>query len=352
MRRPEIFNAYEKLPQHAEQSGDKPSKLELHTFIENYAASLSSLIRAFPKDNVDMNALEAHLWDRLKYFYKYDKFGQVSIEAKEEQKFINEAIKLIEAWFYQGDWTSCLEVPSDEQMQEMFAGREKGFLSRTRSNPNADQHPNLGRNEGLPNIYDEVASGRPLREIYEDHAFKFFHGPAGVINTLTKIRTRRGIFAHESKFKKLVGASSAHAAQTFEGWGYDIDASGDPDVATFLAAEERMRITPRYIKAGEEYQRPLFFYKTSMVAAELIRRTGEGRLTQEGFQDIMRRRRDVVADFVKKGESGEFVPFDFVPNRNRSSSVDASSVHVNTTELPFALFAVDHLKAQYDQRKK
>ncbi|MFA5954252.1 MAG: hypothetical protein WC817_01805 [Patescibacteria group bacterium] len=356
MRKSEIFQAYAELPHNKDKQEDEPGRLDLRTFIENYAASLPSIIRAFPKDNLDINALEAHLWDRLKAFYQYASFGEVAVETKEEQHFINEAIRGIEDWFYDGAWTSCLEVPNEEQLQQLFSGKEKGFLQRTRQTKQPQQHPNLGRERRLPNIYNDAASGYALRDVYTEHAFKFFHGPAGVINTLTKIRSRRGIVANESKFRGLISATSAHYHQKLEDWGYDVAKTGmaarqdgnDPDVVAVVESEERMRSQPSYIRSGQEFQRPLFFCKTSLIGAELIRRTGEGKLTQQGFQDIMTWRRKQMTNYEQKHrrEAPDFIPFDFVPGGSRSSIV-----HVNTKELPFALFAVDHMKDLHDRRK-
>lgn len=354
MKRPEIFRAYGNLSENETKAGDEPEKLDLRSFIRNYATSLASIVRAFPKDNLDINALEAHVWDRIKYFYRYESFGEVGIETKEEQQFINTAIRLIEDWFYKGDWVSCLEVPSQEDIAKMLSGRESGFLQRIRSVKNRKEHPNLGRDiaRSLPNIYEDAVSGDNLQKVYQEHAFKFLHGPAGVINTLTKIRSRRGIVANESKFRGLIQSTSLYYPEKLRSWGYEVPRPGAKfstknfgrDVAIVQDSEDRMRVLPGYIKKGQEYKRNLFFLKTSLIAAELIRRTGEGHLTKQGFEDIMAWLREQI---TKEPNSADFIPFDFVAEGSRSSVL-----HVNTKELPFALFAVDFLKDKRDKSKK
>ena len=99
MKRPEIFKAYGDL-EGIDSIPNVSNKLSLRDFIRNYAVSLSSIVRAFPKANLDINALEAHVWDRLKYFYRYESFGEVNIESKEDVNFINQAIKLIKAYIF------------------------------------------------------------------------------------------------------------------------------------------------------------------------------------------------------------------------------------------------------------
>jgi hypothetical protein len=128
MDKPPILKNYKELKRSKDSGALKQGKnfrLTLRDFIENYATSLSNVIKVFPKSNLDINALEAHIWDRLKYFFQYDSFKDVSIETPEEVKFINEAIKLIEEWFYEGDWTSCLVTPSDEDIQKMLSGKPR-----------------------------------------------------------------------------------------------------------------------------------------------------------------------------------------------------------------------------------
>ncbi len=350
MKRPEIFKAYGNLTESGEQPEGGLEKLDLRSFIRNYAASLASVVRAFPKDNLDINALEAHVWDRIKYFYRYESFGEVEIETKEEQQFINTSIRLIEEWFYKGEWTSCLEVPSKEDIERILLGRDNSFLQRVRNVKDRKAHPNLGRDRAqpLPNIYEDAASNEDLQAVYRDHAFKFLHGPAAVINTLTKIRSRRGIVANESKFRGLINSTVNYYPNLLASWGYDLkkDRNHHPvqDVNSLFESERRMQVQPEYIRKGQEYKRNLFFQKTALIAGELIRRTGEGRLTKDGFQNIMSWLRERVAG---EPESTNFIQFDFVEEGSRSSIL-----HVNAGELPFALFAVDYLKDRRDKMVK
>lgn len=352
MPRGEIFQAYQELPKRDPTPDPEHSKLDLRGFIENYVTSLADLIRAFPKGRLDINALEAHYWDRLKAFYPYASFVDVEIKTTEEAKFINEAIKLIEDWFYAGAWTDCLETPTEEELKQLLLhGNKNTPLQRSRRVKRASQHPNLGRDADLPNIYEDVASGRNLQEVYNNHAFKFFHGPAATINTLTKVRSRRPIEANDSKFKKLVTSASEYYPAKLRSWGYEISGASsgakrrslDLDASLVIAADDRMHVQPKYIRRGEEFTRNLFFYKTSLIAAELIRRTGDGELTKSGFQNIMA---GIRQQTQRNPQNPDFVPFDFVPTGSRSSGL-----HVNTVELPFALFAVDYLKQQNDRKK-
>ncbi len=347
MKRPEIFKAYQNLLENDTKSKGEPEKLDLRSFIRNYATSLANVVKAFPKDNLDINALEAHIWDRIKYFFRYESFGEVDIETKEDQRFINTAIRLIEDWFYKGDWTSCLEVPSSEDVAKIFSGREKSFLQRTRKIKDTKASPNLGRDSTrpLPNIYEDAASSGDLQKVYKEHAFKFLHGPAAVINTLTKVRSRRGIIANDSKFQGLITATANYYPHKLASWGFDLEKSRthhpDRNVNSLFESEKRMRMQPDYIRKGQEYKRNLFFLKTSLIAAELIRRTGEGGLTKEVFEKTMEWLRKQA---VKEPGSADFIPFDFVAEGSRSSLL-----HLNTKELPFALFAVDYLKNKRDK---
>jgi hypothetical protein len=227
-------------------------------------------------------------------------------------------------------------------------------LQKTRNLKDKNFHPNQGRDTAspLPNIYEDAASGDDLQKVYKEHAFKFLHGPAAVINTLTKIRSRRGIVANDSKFKGLIQSTAQYYPGKLRSWGYEIPKPGEKfgaknserDATAVLDSEKRMRIQPGYIKKGQEYKRNLFFLKTSLIAAELIRRTGEGHLTKKGFEDTMTWLREQVA---KDPASADFIPFDFVAEGSRSSVL-----HANTKELPFALFAVDYLKNKLNNKHK
>jgi len=99
MARSRIFETYNAL----QQSGDlnPQGRINLRDFIENYAVSLPAIIHAFPRGNLDIKALEAHIWDRIKQYYRFQNLD-LPIETSQEAEFINESIKLIEDWFYKG----------------------------------------------------------------------------------------------------------------------------------------------------------------------------------------------------------------------------------------------------------
>jgi len=362
MKRPEIIQAYDRLSSTEPKAGIEQGESGLRRYVENYAVSLPAIVRGFPKGNLDIKALEAHYWDRLKYFYRYEDL-HLPVDTKKEAKFINLAIRLIEEWFYKGEWTSCLETPAEPDIRQMLAHGKGGFLEKTRRKPD----PNLGRDgkysEGVsvPNIYDDEASGQNLVQVYNAHAFKFLHSPASVMNTFTKIDTVREIVANDTSFRHLISATSPHARTVLRGWGYQVPEQGarmiirdnDPNVIDVVNSEERMQSTPWYIKPKQEYKRNLFFMKTSMIAAELIRRTGEGHLTKQGFQDTMAWLRVQIEEEKKRAieegrRASDFVPFNFA-GQDRSRS---SMLHVNTKEFPFALFAVDYLNTARRQKHK
>lgn len=356
MQKPEIFQAYDNLPKGNSETGDRKDRLNLRDFIRNYAVSLPAIISAFPKDNLDINALEAHVWDRLKTFYKYENFGEVDIEAKEEVEFINKAIRLIEEWFYKGEWTSCLQTPKEQDIREMLSGRENSYLQRVRR---SNRLPNLGRDgihpgsPPLPNIYEDAKSGRNLRDVYLEHAFKLFHGSAAEINTLTNIRSNKGISANESKFKGLINSTSQYYPEKLQNWGYEVPGTRgvsrqinpDRDVASVIESEKRMRAQLNYTKLGQEYRPILLSFKNALIAAELIRRTGEGQLTKQGFINIMAWLRGQVA---KQTTPQDLIAFNFAGEATSRSSM----LYANTKQLPFSLFEVDNLKHMYDSRKK
>jgi len=211
----------------------------------------------------------------------------------------------------------------------------------------------VGRDDPVPNIYDAVRLGKDSLEIYRYHAFKFFHGPAAVSNTLTKVNSERQIFSNESRLRSLVNNTVAHYRKVLEAWGYELPKIGfsksgvrpDQDVLTAIDSEAFVRSKPKYIGRGEEFKRELFFFKTSMAAAEMIRRTGKGRLTKDGFKESIQ---------WLKSQPGydpievSFLSFDFAPGNNNRTSF----MHVNSKELPFALFAVDYLKHKHDNAVK
>jgi hypothetical protein len=363
----EIFRAFDKLP--AAEIPDEPEEggLNLRGFIEHYVASpaLANIIRAFPRSNLDIKALEAHVWDRLRDFYRYDYFSDVNIESPEEIKFVNKGIELIEDWFYDGGWTSCLDTPSEEQIQKLLSGHEHGFLQTVRRTEPTAENRNLGRGvePPIPNIYEDAASGRDLREVYFEHAFRFLHGPAAVLNTLTRIRSSsKDIKANSGKFQQLIESAYQHAIENLKSWGYEINNSTDPDVKAAIESRRIMAKMPDYIRQREEYKRNLFFLKTCMIAAELIRRTGDGRLTAEGFRNIMawrkkeiekeRRRKPHQTPEDQKLPETTF-PFDFanVNNLDNLGRSRSSVLHVNADELTMALFVVDFLRQRNEQNK-
>ncbi len=226
----EILKSYNEIPrQPAKVKSDGAKKDEtpviydLREFIHTYITSLANVIKVFPNDNLDINALEAHYWDRLRYFNKYDSFKEVRIKNKEEIEFINKAISAIEDWFYGGAWTSCLATPTDQEIKDLLSHNRNTFLKRVRKETNSDMPPNLGRDTKypLPNIYEDVAAGINPRQVYLGHAFKFFHGPAAVLNTLTKISTQQEIRANKIRFEEFIKLLMLRSVpEKFQQWGY------------------------------------------------------------------------------------------------------------------------------------
>jgi hypothetical protein len=360
----EILKAYHDIPKRP--SGVKgeeiPETYDLRKFVETYITSISNIIRAFPTSNLDINALEAHYWDRLRYFYNYDKFKEVKVEKKEEIRFINLAIRTIEDWFHDGSWTSCLTAPTDAEIQKMLTHGQSTFLKRVRDMKDTELHPNLGRDgrdygnssagKPEPDIYAEIASGADPRDVYLRHAFKFFHGPAAVLNTLTKVSTREGVVANRERFENFIKQVILIANIQLRRWGYRSD---DPEARILKDSERNLNGQADYLK---RCTRTLFFMKTCLEGAEIMRRTGHPRLTKEDFQRILslikaeQERQKADKEKKKVGDSEDvstdLILFNFSPTKG----FEGSTMHVNAVELPLALIAVDYLRSLYDKRQE
>lgn len=347
MPRPKILESFDRL-EHHDPNDQAPNDLSLRKYIETYAVSLPAIIRGFPRGNLDIRALEAHYWDRLKEYYKYDDFKAVKIESKEAVEFINTAIKMIEAWFYNGKWTECLVEPNEEALRKALSDRKNNFLARVRQNT---QVPNLGRdrrNAGLPpmpDIYEDAASSEDLLAVYRKHAFKFFHSPAVVLNTLTKIETEQKVKVSDIAFTYLINGAKEQARSRLKEWS-DIRPKSR---GVLNKSGDIMIETPNYIKnePRNAFKRKLFFMKTCMAAAELIRRTQtkDGRLTLEGFEWVMDLREREMERAKRENRDSNYLPMDFAGGDGEKIPYSQSSIlHVNTQELPIALMAVDYLR--------
>lgn len=348
MKEADILKTYREVSKEAaqvaeeEKDADKEAAFDLHTFIETYIHSPAALIRAFPTSNVDMNALEAHLWDRLRYYYPYDSFKHVEVKTKKEIEFINEVISSIEEWFYGAAWTSCIDTPTDAEIRQMFAGDRNTFLKKVRRENDTVAHPNLGRDgrdygghrgKPLPNIYEEITAEADPRQVYLRHAFKFFHGPAAILNTLTKIAPQREITANLIKFDNFIREVMREIPERLKEWGYGRDSLGTGLV------RESMHSLDRQSDVYKRCRRTLFFMKTCLEGAEMMRRIGHPRLTREDFEEVAAWIQKTQAEEAAKGHSKDHIPFDFAVSPEFKGSV----MHVNPKELPLALFAVDHL---------
>lgn len=307
---------------------------DLRKFLETYVTSLPNLIKAFPRNNLDINALEAHTWDRLRYFYTYDSFKDVEIKKKEEIRFINKAISLMEEWFYGGEWTSCMTMPESEAIQEMVSHEKDTFLKRVRRVEHADLNPNLGRDakRPTPNIYEDIESGKDPQEVYFNHAFKFFQGPAAILNTLTKIATQREIVSDRARFESFIRSVTPWAQQKFREWGYGQGPAFVEDGVKSLNGQR---------EGFKQCRRMLFFMKTSLEGAEMMRRTRHPGLTRGDFEATIGWIGKSQEEQKNRHQSPDFLPFDFSP----SGEFPGSMMHVNARELPLALLSVEYLRS-------
>ncbi len=363
MPRPKIFESFdllnsEEAGQEAEQKTPhierNPNDLSLRKYIEAYAVSLPAIVRSFPRGNLDMRALEAHYWDRLKKYYPYDDFKAVRIESKEEIEFINTAIKMIEGWFYKGQWTSCLAQPSEAEIKEALEGRQNNFLQKVRANK---QIPNLGRDRKgvrlppMPDIYEDAQFSKDLPQVYREHAFKFFHSPAAVMNTLTKVETVRKVEVNDAAFLNLITSAQNHAESKLAEWSksHKGNAVTSNDAEILRQSGRVMKMEPGYIRHNprNKFKRELFFMKTCMAGAELMRRsnTENGELTLDNFEGIMDLLKQEMARAKEEGRDPNYLPMDFAGGDGKEKPYSqSSSLHVNTKELPIALMAVDYLR--------
>ncbi len=308
---------------------------DLRKFVETFVTSLPNIIKAFPGSNLDMDALEAHLWDRIRYFFKFEKFDDVKIDKKEEIIFINKAIAAIEDWFYSGNWTSCLAIPGTEDINRMFSTKENTFLKRVQKEKDTENNPNLGRDREIPNIYEELASGKNPKDVYKRHAFKFFHGPAGVINVLTKVSAEKDIVSNMKKFDDFIRSVTQFATTKFNEWGYK---PGDPNSGRVRVSLNSLSKQPDVYK---KCRRTLFFMKTCLEAAEMIRREGHEHLTREDFEKVLTWIQDTQEDQISRASSADYIPFNF----SEKGDFQGSLMHVSSRELPLALLAVEYLRS-------
>lgn len=334
MNRPRIIEAFDRLP-HNEPSGGfgENEAMSLREFIEYYSTNLSSLLRAFPKNMKDLDALESHYWDRLKHFYYYGKFSEVEISKKEEVEFINQAIAQIQEWFYNSNWTSCLKTPTAKEIKSLFESRKQSHLKAARTN----SVPNLGRDvrgrgESLPNIYQDLKSNQDQVAVWQEHAFKFFHNPASVINTLTKIHLKNpgALNINSGRRDRLIKGASEQASGVL-----GVNSNNFGRVKAF---EKSLR--QGFYSRLRPYEQELYFLKNCMVAAELIRRRG-GVLTAEVFEEIMSFVDSEMAKSRRPGEYDRYFAFNFAPGSTYSRS---SMLHVNPEPLPTTLFVVEKLR--------
>lgn len=349
-----LFGSYERLQNQHRFSSD----LTLPKFVETYAVNLPAMVRGFPRGNLDMEALGAHYWDRLKEFYKYEEFEEVSLDSAEDARFLNQAIKMAEDWFYQGEWTECLSVPTHEQLEKALLGKQNKFLGKVRA-----QEKNLGRDrlgqatEPLPDIFKDAAAGEDLVEIYNEHAFKFFHSPAAAINTLTKIESKRKIEVNDAKFKGLIRQTRKWSEVKIDEWRSHTTGTrlSELDEGTLKESINFMDQVPTYIRLNpaSHFKRNLFFMKTVLIAAELIRRTGEGKLTLNGFEQIMQLMRREIEKAEKEHRNATYLYFDFAGGNGKDKPYSQSSIlHVNSKELPAALIAVDYMRQKNEENKQ
>lgn len=327
-----FINRFESLPHTQEGKSNERGTMSLRDFVEYYATNLPNLIRAFPENVKDLDTLESHYWDRLKHFYYYENFSEVDIAKKSELEFVNKAIQQIQEWFYKGQWTSCLKTPSAEEIKKMFATRKHSHLEVERGKDT----PNLGRDvrgmgKPLPNIYEDLKQGGNVEEVWQEHAFKFFHNPAAVMNTLTKLRINAwvGLKVETTKRDELLKSATAHARGVL---GADNN---------FARVENFNKNFSRgFYNRLPAYQQELYLLKNSMVAAELLRRHG-GVLTKEVFEEIMSAVDAEVDRAKSEGGTNKFISFNFAPGGGRSRS---SMIHISPDPLPLSLFAVDKLR--------
>lgn len=341
MNKPRIIEAFNRLPEN-ESSGDLSGNetMTLREFIEYYSTNLPNMMRVFPKDGKDLDAIESHYWDKLKHFYYYGKFSEVEIGTKEEVEFINQAIEQIQEWFYKSNWTSCLKTPTAEEIKSLFASRKHNHLKAGRKNP----EPNLGRDVRgrggqLPNIYKDLKSSKSPVAVWQEHSFKFFHNPAAVINTLTKMHLKSpgAIKINTGQRDSLIKDASARASKVL-----GIDSKNFARVNEFETSLRR-----GFYARLQPYEQELYFLKNCMVAAELIRRQG-GTLTPEVFEEIMAFIDAEMAKPKRPGENEKYFSFNFAPSGSYSRS---SMIHVNPKPLPMTLFAVESLRQKNLQRE-
>ena len=93
--------------------------------------------------------------------------------------------------------------------------------------------------------------------------------------------------------------------------------------------------------------------KTVLIAAELIRRTGEGQLTLNGFKQIMQLMRREIEKAEKERRNATYLYFDFAGGNGKDKLYSQSSIlHVNSKELPAALIAVDYMRQKNEENKQ
>jgi hypothetical protein len=358
MRKSEIISTYRDLKNPEDRDSNN---LSLKEFVENYMVSLPTIVRAFPQGNLDIRALEGHYWDRLRKFYPYDDFRNVEIEDEKDIKFINEAIKTIEDWFYAGNWTECLRQPSPEVFKTALLAEKRRLLPRLRGNADVS---NLGRDgvlmydrEGkrefrsppLPDIFQQAKTVSNFSELYLQHAFKFFHGPAAAINTLTKVESQREIAGNDTHFRNFIMGVSNFVPR----WR-KTNAVSEKSTKALEGSTEVMQTDPRYIVKNPKnvFKRQLFFMKTAMGAGELIRRMNlpHGFLTAQAFDSLIDFRDVELEKARKQVPNTIYFSLNFA---GKSRGYGGSSVlHINALELPMALIAVDFLNRRHLLEKK
>jgi hypothetical protein len=347
-----------------------PQEVSLGRFIDAYAEALPFIAGSFPKGNLDLQALSAHLWDRLRYYFPYDNFSTVDIEDNKDIRFINEALRLISKWFYNADWTSCLMQPREQDIRAALPKERKDhFRTTRRADPSV--YPNLGRDgmgkndRPLPDFYNEALKEPDLLAVYDRHGFKFFQGPAALINTLTKMTTSREVLNDESSYRNLMNGTFSYGAGLLKDWGISLpppkrnpkDVQLDPVSVSFVKSISGATKLPRYLRRNESYKQSLYFMKTALVAAEMIRRSKEGKLTKHTYKESINWATKKL-EKTNEARAGmgerptEFVSFNFAPPQVERVYKNSSQMHFDVNQLPFALVAVDYMRDKHEKERK
>lgn len=248
------------------------------------------------------------------------------------------------------EFKTALEKQKVRFLPDVRRDRKRPNLGRDRRGHHDIHHRRL---PPLPDIFEQATSAEDLQALYREHAFKFFHGPSAVINTLTKIETPKGITVNDSRFKKLIREASSFATEwQRSGAGREMSDSSTQALQDSIRFMGRV---PAYIQhePRNAFKRPLFFMKTVMGAGELIRRLNpqNGQLGLGEFEAIIELRDREIERARKEGRSTTYLPMDFSGEESNKAFDGSSVVHINAKELPMALMAVEYMRQQHLQEK-